>query len=191
MFEGARCYKTPNGSAFFRLDAHMRRLYDSARIYRMDYAVDPRRLHAGRRRHRAGQRTRRLLHPADHLSRLPHARRESAALPGRRRDSRVGMGRLPRTGRARAGRGRARELVDAQRAEHVPGDGQVGRQLRQLQPDQDGSRRSTATARASRSTRTATSAKAAARTSSSSATRSSTRRRSPRRCCPASRATAS
>jgi len=41
VFEGARCYKTPDGSAFFRLDAHIRRLYDSARIYRMDYAVEP------------------------------------------------------------------------------------------------------------------------------------------------------
>jgi branched-chain amino acid aminotransferase len=40
VFEGARCYKTPKGSAFFRLDAHMRRLYDSARIYRMDYGLD-------------------------------------------------------------------------------------------------------------------------------------------------------
>jgi branched-chain amino acid aminotransferase len=40
VFEGARCYKTPKGSQFFRLDAHMRRLYDSARIYRMDYALD-------------------------------------------------------------------------------------------------------------------------------------------------------
>lgn len=40
VFEGARCYKTPTGSAFFRLDAHMRRLYDSARIYRMDYGID-------------------------------------------------------------------------------------------------------------------------------------------------------
>lgn len=40
VFEGARCYKTPQGSAFFRLDAHMRRLYDSARIYRMNYAID-------------------------------------------------------------------------------------------------------------------------------------------------------
>jgi len=39
VFEGARCYKTPQGSACFRLDAHMRRLYDSARIYRMDYGV--------------------------------------------------------------------------------------------------------------------------------------------------------
>ncbi len=40
VFEGARCYKTPSGSAFFRLDAHMRRLYDSAAIYRMEYGID-------------------------------------------------------------------------------------------------------------------------------------------------------
>ena len=40
VFEGARCYSTPQGSAFFRLGAHMRRLYDSARIYRMDYDLD-------------------------------------------------------------------------------------------------------------------------------------------------------
>ena len=40
VFEGARCYSTPQGSKFFRLDAHMRRLYDSARIYRMDFAYD-------------------------------------------------------------------------------------------------------------------------------------------------------
>lgn len=39
VFEGARCYKTPGGSAFFRLDAHVRRLYDSARIYRMEYRL--------------------------------------------------------------------------------------------------------------------------------------------------------
>lgn len=37
VFEGARCYDTPNGAAVFRLDAHVRRLYDSAKIYRMDY----------------------------------------------------------------------------------------------------------------------------------------------------------
>jgi branched-chain amino acid aminotransferase len=40
VFEGARCYGTPRGSACFRLDAHMRRLYDSARIYRMEPNVD-------------------------------------------------------------------------------------------------------------------------------------------------------
>jgi branched-chain amino acid aminotransferase len=36
VFEGARCYETRQGPACFRLDAHMRRLIDSARIYRMD-----------------------------------------------------------------------------------------------------------------------------------------------------------
>jgi branched-chain amino acid aminotransferase len=36
VFEGARCYDTPRGPACFRLDAHVRRLFDSARIYRMD-----------------------------------------------------------------------------------------------------------------------------------------------------------
>ena len=40
VFEGARCYDTPNGSACFRLDAHMRRLQHSAKIYRMEYALD-------------------------------------------------------------------------------------------------------------------------------------------------------
>ena len=35
VFEGARCYETPKGSACFRLDTHMRRLMDSAKIYRM------------------------------------------------------------------------------------------------------------------------------------------------------------
>ena len=40
VFEGARCYETVNGPACFRLDAHMRRLIDSARIYRMDSPYD-------------------------------------------------------------------------------------------------------------------------------------------------------
>jgi len=40
VFEGARCYDTLQGPACFRLDAHMRRLLDSARIYRMDSPYD-------------------------------------------------------------------------------------------------------------------------------------------------------
>jgi branched-chain amino acid aminotransferase len=40
VFEGARCYATPKGSACFRLDAHMRRLQESAKIYRMSYPLD-------------------------------------------------------------------------------------------------------------------------------------------------------
>ena len=33
-FEGIRCYKTAKGSAIFRLDRHIRRLFDSTKIYR-------------------------------------------------------------------------------------------------------------------------------------------------------------
>jgi branched-chain amino acid aminotransferase len=40
VFEGARCYETVTGPACFRLDAHVRRLLDSARIYRMDSPYD-------------------------------------------------------------------------------------------------------------------------------------------------------
>jgi branched-chain amino acid aminotransferase len=40
VFEGARCYATPRGSACFRLDAHMQRLLLSAKIYRMEYPLD-------------------------------------------------------------------------------------------------------------------------------------------------------
>jgi branched-chain amino acid aminotransferase len=42
VFEGIRCYETADGPAAFRLRDHMRRLEDSARIYRipMKYSVD-------------------------------------------------------------------------------------------------------------------------------------------------------
>lgn len=36
VFEGMRCYETPQGGAIFRLRDHIRRLHDSARIYRME-----------------------------------------------------------------------------------------------------------------------------------------------------------
>lgn len=42
VFEGIRCYETPNGGAIFRAREHMRRLVDSCKIYRlpMRYSVD-------------------------------------------------------------------------------------------------------------------------------------------------------
>jgi branched-chain amino acid aminotransferase len=36
VFEGIRCYDTPSGPSVFRLREHVRRMADSARIYRMD-----------------------------------------------------------------------------------------------------------------------------------------------------------
>ena len=45
VFEGARCYDTPKGAACFRLGTHIRRLYDSAKIYRMKYTRSQAELH--------------------------------------------------------------------------------------------------------------------------------------------------
>jgi branched-chain amino acid aminotransferase len=41
VFEGIRAYSTPEGTAVFRLDAHTERLYNSAKIYRMDVPYSP------------------------------------------------------------------------------------------------------------------------------------------------------
>ncbi len=42
VFEGIRCYDTPRGAMVLRLKEHIRRLYNSAKIYRMEipYAFD-------------------------------------------------------------------------------------------------------------------------------------------------------
>ena len=42
LFEGIRCYNTKRGPAIFRLKEHTRRLFDSAKIYRMEmpYTAD-------------------------------------------------------------------------------------------------------------------------------------------------------
>jgi branched-chain amino acid aminotransferase len=36
LFEGFRAYETPRGTAIFRLDAHIKRLYNSCKMYRME-----------------------------------------------------------------------------------------------------------------------------------------------------------
>ncbi|HUV30151.1 MAG TPA: branched-chain amino acid transaminase [Acidobacteriota bacterium] len=41
VFEGMRAYKTPRGAACFRLKDHSVRLFDSAKIYRMDIPFTP------------------------------------------------------------------------------------------------------------------------------------------------------
>src|SRR5437868_12616353 len=40
VFEGMRCYDTPRGPALFRAREHVRRLRDSARVYRMELPFD-------------------------------------------------------------------------------------------------------------------------------------------------------
>src|SRR5574338_588763 len=41
VFEGIRCYETLGGPAVFRLNEHTRRLFDSAKIYRIPMSVSP------------------------------------------------------------------------------------------------------------------------------------------------------
>ena len=41
VFEGIRCYNTPEGPAIFRLEEHLRRLEDSAKVYRMNPMYTP------------------------------------------------------------------------------------------------------------------------------------------------------
>jgi branched-chain amino acid aminotransferase len=41
LFEGFRTYQNPKGTAIFRLDAHIRRLYNSCKMYRMDIPYKP------------------------------------------------------------------------------------------------------------------------------------------------------
>ena len=46
VFEGERAYATPNGPVIFRLRDHTRRLFDSAKIYRIDIPYTPEQISA-------------------------------------------------------------------------------------------------------------------------------------------------
>jgi branched-chain amino acid aminotransferase len=49
VFEGVRAYATNQGVAIFRLSEHTRRLYDSAKIYRINIPFTPEQLNAAQR----------------------------------------------------------------------------------------------------------------------------------------------
>ncbi len=72
VFEGIRCYNTRRGSAVFRLPEHVRRLEESAKVYRMDMPFAGRGVRRRDPRDHPGQRARVLLHPAAGLPRLRH-----------------------------------------------------------------------------------------------------------------------
>ena len=85
VFEGERCYDTARGSAIFRLDEHLDRLFWSAKIYRMAIPFTDRGAARGDARGRAREWLQGLLHPAARLSRVWLARRQPVPEPGRRR----------------------------------------------------------------------------------------------------------
>jgi branched-chain amino acid aminotransferase len=41
LFEGFRAYNTPKGTAIFRIDAHVKRLYNSCKMYRIEIPFTP------------------------------------------------------------------------------------------------------------------------------------------------------
>lgn len=45
VFEGVRSYETPDGTAVFRLDAHLKRFYNSASLYEMEIPFKPEEIH--------------------------------------------------------------------------------------------------------------------------------------------------
>jgi branched-chain amino acid aminotransferase len=49
VFEGVRAYATPNGVAIFRLSDHTRRLFDSAKIYRINIPFTPEQINDAQR----------------------------------------------------------------------------------------------------------------------------------------------
>ena len=109
--------------ACFRLDAHMRRLLRLRQDLPDGAARSRRPADRGRPRHHPRQRVQGVLHPADRLSRLRHARRQPAPLPGRRRDHRRGNGAptsaqdaLEKGVDVRSARGRARRRTRSRRS---------------------------------------------------------------------------
>ena len=90
VFEGIRVYKTPKGAAGFRLTDHVRRLYSSAKIYRIKIPFSLRRARRRVSRRRARERAvRRRVHSADRVSRL---RRDGRGGQHRAAGQRLGRG---------------------------------------------------------------------------------------------------
>ncbi len=96
VFEGIRSYDSKKGPNVFRLPEHMRRLWDSCRVYRMDPPYSPDQFsEAILETIRANNFKSCYIRPLD-LSRLRSAGRQPDALPGRSGRDRVGMGLVSR-----------------------------------------------------------------------------------------------
>ena len=138
VFEGARCYETPKGSACFRLDAHMRRLQHSAKIYRMEYPLDlDGWMNAVLDTIRANKMKACYIRPLLYrgygtLGVNPAGNPLDAAIMLWEWGAYLGHEALEQGVDVKV------ELVDAHGAEHPPGDGQSDGQLRQLRAGQDG-----------------------------------------------------
>ena len=153
------------GPVIFRLRDHTRRLFDSAKIYRIEIPYTPerdqRRVQGDHRRQRPEPRR---LPASVRVSRL---RRDRRGAEGRAADRhggrRVRVGCLPRRRRSRERHRCVRVVVAAPRAEHDSDARQGGRQLSVEPADQHGSEAARLRRRHRSRASTARSAKAPAR----------------------------
>ena len=96
VFEGIRCYETPNGPAIFRLREHMQRLINSAKIYRMELALYARRIQQRSVRTCARQQDGPVLREAHRAARLRRSRRQSLGCANRMLHGVLELGRVSR-----------------------------------------------------------------------------------------------
>ena len=96
VFEGIRCYETPDGPAVFRLKEHLQRLAELGPAALHGAAVHGRRAPHRHARADRPQRAARVLHPPVRVLRLRRARRAHEGQPGRGRDHELAVGELPR-----------------------------------------------------------------------------------------------
>ena len=132
VFEGIRCYNTADGPAVFRLDAHLGRMFGSARTYGLPIPYSQEELTQGCDRRYQRQRILGLLRApyCDLRQRKPGS--ASAELPGGSRHAGVAVGSVPR--RRRAGEwhpGNGLTLEEVQFTGHA-GDGKSLRAIPEL-----------------------------------------------------------
>ena len=131
VFEGVRAYETRDGVAIFRLRDHTRRLFDSAKIYRIAMPFSPEQINEACRQVIVGKRAEARRVPAP--GRVQGLRRDRRVAQERSADGsgdcRVGMGQVSRQRERGSRRRRVRLLVESRGAEHHSGAGQGGRQL--------------------------------------------------------------
>ena len=97
VFEGIRAYETDQGPAVFRLEEHIERLFDSAKIYMIDMPFTRRGARSTPRSRPCGSTSCPVCYIRPH--RLPRLRRDGpqpAAVPGRRGHRHLAVGLVPR-----------------------------------------------------------------------------------------------
>ena len=132
VFEGIRCYDTPQGPAVFRLTDHLQRLHNSGAPALHGAAVLRRRAAPRLHGRDLRQRPAVVLPPPARVLRLRRARRAARGNPGRRRDHELAVGRVPRRRGPEERHPREDLELAARRAERDPARREGDRHLPQL-----------------------------------------------------------